>query len=254
MSLTLNGLVELALQTTGMTRERWDSLSSAMHSDASMNQVMRDDWNAKPRDSEAAIREYYRESDIWFLNTFNQGVGALLSLVQGSVPYVSPWQKAFLMEFNPVESILDYGGGFLKDSWQFISSGRKVALAEVRGPVTSFLSEFVKLAGLVGQVEILSVDEDLPLKGTYRGAVCFETLEHLLRPVELTRHLHEHLAPGSPFAFSVSFGDAPHAPYHVAQNAPFGDGKVWSAQLEEIGFRRRWRDEQGQHIQIWERT
>ena len=257
MSVSMEDLIQLALDTTGMTRLKWDLLSDAAKNDAAMNKVMREEWHSKPRDSEAAVREYYEKSDIWFLNTFGHGAGALLRLSEEGVtpPQLSPWQKTFVSDFKIPGPILDYGGGFFNDSWQLALSGYEVVLAEVRGPVTEFLKRYrnlVKLS-LRSLIGVLEVDADLPLKGTYYGAACFEVLEHLLYPVEFTRHLYEHLAPGAPFAFSVSFGDTPHAPYHVAKNASFGNDGAWSSQLEKVGFRPYWKDEQNPHFQVWRR-
>jgi len=247
-------LVHLALDVTKMTRSRWDLLLDVMKDDAAMNCIMREEWHAKPRDSEEAIREYYRESDIWFINTFNHGVGALVRLVEEKEPPpLTPWQKTFTGDFKISGPILDYGGGFFNDSWPLILSGYEVVIAEVRGPVTELLKRYRDLMepAIRSKIGVVEVDTDLPIKETYRGAVCFEVLEHLLYPVEFVYHLREHLATGSPFAFSVSFGDTPHAPYHVARNAALGNEKVFASKLGEAGFRQHWKDEQGYHLQIW---
>lgn len=254
MILTKEDLTELALEVTGLTRARWNVLFEALKDDAAMNRIMRDDWFLKPRDSEEAVREYYRESDIWFLNTFNHGVGTLIRLSEGSPAPFSPWQQAFAGDF-PIYagSVLDYGGGFLNDTGPLVLAGYRVVVAEVCGPVTEFLKRYSDAAGLKDRIGVIEVDNDRPIDGTYYGIVCFETLEHILNPVELTQHLHEHLVPGGPFAFSVSFGDTPHAPYHIAKNASFGNEKIWSSKLEGIGFRPYWKDEQGHHFQVWKR-
>lgn len=257
MKLTEKDLVQLALETTGISEERWRILSEAAKDDAAMNRIMREEWHSKPRDSEAAIREYYRKSDIWFLNTFGHGLGALLRLSEAEVlPALAPWQRTLVEEFKISGPILDYGGGFFNDSWPLVLSGHEVALAEVRGPVTEFLKRYRELLppAIRSLLWVVEVDEDLPIQGTYQAAVSFETLEHLLNPLEFVRHLHEHLAPGAPFAFSVSFGDTPHAPYHVAKNAALGDASVWGAKLQEIGFRPYWKDKDNNHFQIWRKA
>lgn len=254
--MTIEDLTNIALEVTGMTKARWSELSEAMKSDATMNMVMKEEWNAKPRDSEEAIREYYRESEIWFMNTFNHGVGALVGLASGAAAPLAPWQTAFVSAFvtsGLSQKILDYGGGLLKDSWPLVSAGHHVTLAEVRGPVTTFLSLYRNLAGLRHRFEVLEVDSDLPIKETYDGVICFETLEHLLEPVALTGHIHEHLRPDGPFAFSVSFGDTPHAPYHVAKNAALGSGRAWFDQLDVIGFRPYWWED-GKSLHVWRRA
>src|SRR5574339_51990 len=151
MTTTAEDLIRIALEVTRMTRSRWDELSEIMKSDATMKLVMREEWNTKPRDSEEAIREYYRESAIWFLNTFNHGVGALVGLANGANPGLSLWQRAFVSSLGGgSKKILDYGGGLLNDSWPLIAAGYRIVLAEVGGPVTQFLLQYRTLAGLEG--------------------------------------------------------------------------------------------------------
>ncbi len=255
--MTQEDLLDLALKVTGMTGDRWKVLLEASKNDAAMNLVMREEWHSKSRDSEGAIREYYRNSDIWFLNTFGHGLGALLKLAQaGAPPPLAPWQKVLVQDFKISGPILDYGGGFFNDSWPMVLSGYKIALAEVRGPVTEFLKRFRDELNteVKNNLLIVEVDEDFPIKEMYQAAVSFETLEHLLNPLEFVRHLHDHLDSGAPFVFSVSFGDTPHAPYHVAKNAALGEMKVWGSKLQEIGFRPYWEDKSNNHFQIWRKT
>lgn len=255
MIVTKKDLFELALETTGMSKSRWDLLLDALKNDAAMNLIMKDDWNRKPRDSEEAIREYYRKSDIWFLNTWNHGVAALIEMAKfGTPPKLSRWQETFVKNLGSAGTILDYGGGLFKDTWPLVMSGKKVFVAEVDGPVTAYLRRYIALTKLEDRIGIVGVNSDLPLTEMYDGIVSFETLEHVLRPVELTRHFHEHLRPSGPFVFSVSFGGPVHAPYHVASNAPLGDPRVWSDRLQKIGFRPFWKDEANPHIQMWRRS
>lgn len=245
-------LILLALDVTKMTRSRWDLLSNVMRDDAAMNCVMKEEWHAKPRDSEEAIREYYRTSDIWFINTFNHGAGALISMASGDRGALSSWQKKFVEALRaPGGRILDYGGGFFKDTWPLAMGGYRVDVAEVRGPVTEFLKRFIQLAHLEEKLGIVEVDDDAPVKDMYHGIACFETLEHLLRPEALTSHLHRHLWTGGLFAFSATFGAPEHAPYHVASNAPLGHWDTWAAIMTKIGFSPLWSDQENGGIKIW---
>jgi len=249
--IELEELVELALQVTGMTRERWGFLMEEMKSDARMNLIMRQDWNSKPRDSEEAIREYYRTSDIWFVNTFLNGVGALQNMAI-RVEGLQGWHIILREVMDvPPKRILDYGGGFFKDTWPLVSYGYRVEVAEVRGPVTDFLKRFLKMADLEDKAGVVEVDNETPITDMYDGIVCFETLEHVLHPEALTTHLHRHLRAGGPFAFSTTFGAPEHAPYHVASNAPLGDWEVWAAILKKVGFSPLWTDPSGSSAKIW---
>ena len=252
MTVTKEDLIRVALDVTGMTQADWDALMEEMKSDARMNRIMKEDWERKPRDSEEAIREYYRTSNIWFVNTWNHGVGALLSMAAGQRGDLVGWCRKFAETLKtPGARILDYGGGFFKDTWPLATAGYKVDVAEVRGPVTEFLKRFAVLAQLESKLGVVEVDSETPVKDTYHGVVCFETLEHVLRPAALTEHLHQHIRPGGPFAFSVTFGAPEHAPYHVASNAPLGEWPVWEAILKKIGFTPAWEDPAGTSAKIW---
>lgn len=252
MKMTGADIAVLALQASGMTGEQWKRLSVEMQSDSVMNQIMKQDWNDRPRDNEESIREYYRSSDAWFINTFNHGYGALLAMAAGSKADLSPWCREFAELMRaPGGKVLDYGGGFFKDSWPLAAAGYHVSVAEVKGPVTEFLNSFISIAGLEKKFSVVEVDSETPIKDTYDGILCFETLEHLLHPEALTAHLHKHLKPGGPFAFSVTFGAPEHAPYHVASNAHLGEWAVWSEVLKKIGFSPSWTDPVAAGTRIW---
>lgn len=244
-------LLELAQYATGMTKKIWDDLSDAVRSDAEMNRIMKRDWNEKPRDSEEAIRDYYRNSNAWFINTFNHGHMALLSMASGAKGTLAPWQTKFVEMMGVGGAVLDYGGGFFKDSWPLYDRGYRVDVAEISGPVTTFLKTFLAAANLADKFKIVEVDSETPITDMYQGICCFETLEHVQHPEALTAHLHRHLRPGGPFAFSATFGAPEHAPYHVASNAHLGEWKVWSAVLRKIGFSPSWDDPEGSSIRIW---
>ena len=249
--ITKDDLVRLALEVTGLSEARWNALQETLKDDAAMNGVMREDWTRTPRESEQAIREYYRKSDIWFANTWNHGMGALLEMASFGWPGpLRDWHQRFIRDFKVQGRILDYGGGFFNDTYRLVTNGFKVTVAEVKGPVTEYLKRYRVLAKLEDHIDEVEVDSDQPLSETYTGVVCFETLEHLLKPLDMVKHFHDHLVVGQPFAFSVSFGDTPHAPYHVARNARLGDEKVFSEELEKIGFRPHWKASEN-HFQIW---
>lgn len=248
-------LLRLALDITGLTEERWNAILETLKDDAAMNRAMKRDWERTARDSESAIRDYYRKSDIWFANTWNHGMGGLLAMARldGS-SQLRPWHQAFVQDFTMTDRILDYGGGFFNDTYPLVMVGYKVSIAEVKGPVTEYLKRYRSLTNLEDRIEVIEVDGDLPLSETYHGIACFETLEHLLRPLDMIRHFHDHLASGRPFAFSVSFGNPSYAPYHVAENAYLGNERVFTDNLKTIGFHPHWRDDRDRHFQIWRRT
>lgn len=246
---TREDLVDLALEATGMPKMRWDALLEAMKSDAEMNRIMKAEWLAVPRDTEEAIRAYYRKSDIWFVNTFCHGVGALLKMANREPAEWQEWHHRFAGAVGVRRDILDYGGGFFNDTWPFVNAGYRVTQAEVEGPVTRFLASFIEMTK-IPNAKVRPVNSQEPLLEYYAGVTCFETLEHVLKPVQLAKHLVTHLLPAGAFAMSVSFGAPEHAPYHVASNAPLSDQAVWFNHLEDMGLRITWSAED-RHRQIW---
>lgn len=252
--MTREDLIRIALDVTGMGLDRWNALREIMKDDAAMNRVMKSQWEERPRCDEPAILDYYRKSDIWFVNTWNGGYGGLLHMANREMHSPNEWQRRFLsLVPSPGHgSLLDYGAGFLRDSWNLVTLGYRVDVAEVKGPVTEFLWRYLKESGLEDRFGIIEVESDLSIHGDYRGILCFETLEHVFDPIALTRNLHKCLVPGGPFAFSVSFGNSSHAPYHVASNAWLGDPAVWSGKLLEIGFAPCW-DGGNTNPKIWRR-
>lgn len=250
--MNIEQLTDLAIDVTGIGRERWDLLCESMKSDQEMNRIMREEWYSKPRDSEEAVREYYKSSDIWFVNTFKNSVGALAALARRDRGELPIWAKKF-REVLQVGSgmILDFGGGFFKDTWPFVAAGYRVEVAEVSGPVTKFLKVFIEKARLERQIGVIEVESENPLTFIYDGAVSFETLEHLKYPDRLVAHLHRHIRKGGPFVFSATFGAPEHAPYHVASNAHFGDEVKWAKVLSEVGFSPCWSDPNGGGTKIW---
>lgn len=242
-------LVDLALEATCIPRTRWDLLLEVMKSDAEMNRLMKAEWNEVPRDSEESIRAYYRNSDTWFVNTFNHGAGALLKMANREPVEWQEWHRRFAEAMGVNRSILDYGGGFFNDTWQFVNAGYFVTQAEIEGPVSRFLKSFLDLAK-IPNAKVRPVNSQEPLLEYYEGMACFETLEHVLKPVELAKHLATHLKADGPFAMSVSFGAPEHAPYHVASNAPLSDQAIWFKHLEGMGLKNIWTAED-RHRQIW---
>ena len=259
--MTYEELVTMALEVTGIDRGDWNALMEVMRSDAKMNEVMKAEWNERSRDSEEAIRDYYRRSKIWFVNTFNHGYGALLGIANRQEPTFGEDFQQF-MKLTTGRQILDYGGGFYNDTWVLLQKGLyTVTQAEVRGPVTDFLKIFFRRLPPMPNAPpyklltdphatILEVDWAQPLKEVYDGIVTFETLEHLLDPKALTKHMVEHLKPGAPFFYSASFGAPTHAPYHVASNDGLTD--QWAKFLTEIGMEHVW-SRPDKHRQIWRR-
>jgi hypothetical protein len=250
--MDLKELSEFARSSIRMSREEWDSLREILKDDAAMNRLMKKEWFEKPRDSDQAVMDYYRESKIWFMNTFNHGWLALLALADRNPSMISrqEWLRIFESNLSPGDQVLDYGGGFWNDTALMALDGWTVVQAEVDGPTTRFLSEFTRWIRMEDQLKVFPVNSSFPLQEIYGGVACFELLEHLLYPKAFAEHLRNHLAPGKPIGLSVSFSAPEHAPYHIASNEPLGRDDNWWAIMKEMGFDHLWTATDS-HRQVW---
>lgn len=250
--MNLEELSEFARSSIRISREEWDGFREILKDDAAMNRLMKKEWFDKPRDSDQAVMDYYRESKIWFMNTFNHGWLALIALANRDSKDISrqQWLDVFASNLSKGDRILDYGGGFWNDTALLALDGWTVVQGEVRGPTTDFLSQFAKMIGMEDRLKVLPVDTSFPLQEVYGGVSCFELLEHLLHPREFTEHLRDHLAIGKPIGLSVSFSAPEHAPYHVASNEPLGRDDAWWKVMRELGFDHLWTATDS-HRQVW---
>ena len=149
-------LSEFARSFVKVSKEEWSTLFETLKDDAAMNLIMKNEWVSKPRDSDQAVIEYYRDSKIWFVNTFNHAYRALLSLANRNAADLSRevWHQFFVSELSPGDRILDYGGGFWNDTAILALDGWNVTQAEVLGPVTDFLTAFVSLIGMQKNLQV----------------------------------------------------------------------------------------------------
>lgn len=230
----------------------YESILAAIKDDSEMNRRMADEWKRIPVLSQEEINKYYATSKTWLMQTYVNGKKALLGLARKDPFIHPPWAKEFLKLLLPQRGahILDYGGGFLNDSWFLRHLGHWVTLAEIDGPVTEVVKEFLH-AIREDDVFVLPVGEGPVQFGRYDGALCFETLEHVKDPVGLAARIVATLPPGGPFLLSVSFGAPAHAPYHLAEHVRFGDPCVWGAELAKMGLERVWGD--ASNVQLWKK-
>jgi len=248
-------ILAMAQEASKITPARWAELMEIMKVDADMNRLMKSQWFSKPRDSEEAVREYYRTSDIWFVNTFTHGHAALVLMATEAKVDALPPDHVFhplTNDFQLSGWILDYGGGFWNDTWVLAAKGYRVVQAEVKGPVTKLMKMFIEEYGFHLSLDVVEVETDNPLQAMYDGIVCFETLEHLKEPAFFMGHLAKHLHSGQPFVYSASFGAPEHAPYHVAENAHLSNQTLWGDVMRSAGLLPHWKAKDG-HRQIWKR-
>lgn len=245
-------LRRILARESGVPWPELEAVLRAIGDDAEMNRRMGEEWRSADRGTQASVCAYYASSRTWLMQTYGGGRAALAGLARGERPGLAPWAERFARMLPPSgATILDYGGGFLKDTWALVQRGHRVVLAEVEGPVSRAVEAFIREFEISG-VSVVPVRDGDPPLGRHDGAVCFETLEHVVDPVLLMRRLVSSVSPGGPLALSASFGAPEHAPYHMAHNAPLGDPEVWSEELQKAGLAPVWKDHDSS-IGVWKR-
>lgn len=220
-------------QETNKPWQYWEELITVTGDDAEMNRRMREEWFSKSRQDPYSVRNYYSESDTWLANTLKYR-RCLVNAVTFSPQPLESWQIEFV-KYTSGKEILDFGSGCLNDSWKLVTNGYRLSMAEVAGPLTKIAENYVRSVGNTN-ISVIAVSEEFPIRNTYDGIICLETLEHVKNPQAVLKHLVDHLQSGGPLAMSVSFGDTPHAPYHLAELAPFGATGVWDDYSRSIGL------------------
>jgi SAM-dependent methyltransferase len=143
-------------------------------------------WDRKPREGEADYRSFFAETDFFVLrqmyyhrNSCFHWVGELLSRVgdEGDfgeygcgVAPLTAWLRSRFPRWR--FTIVDLPAPALEFArWRFRSHANVEALEPGFG-------------------------RDLPLSRAYDVIACLEVLEHVINPLEVVRHLAEHLKPG----------------------------------------------------------
>lgn len=154
-------------------------------------------WERKPRTGEEDYRSFYAETDYFVLRQMYYHRNECYHLLAGS-----------LRAAGRDGDFCEYGGGvgpitaWLRPRfprWRF-------TLVDLPSPVLAFARwRFRHHAS----VETLSpgLGKDLPLTRDYDVITCLDVLEHVVNPLDVVRHLDEHLKPGG--TLHVNFIHAP---------------------------------------------
>jgi len=227
----------------------WANLMTIISDDAEMNVRMKNEWISSPKETHKDIRSYYTDSETWLAQSL-KWKDILLRVAEKKIIDFDSFEQEFTKTMKQQSKILDFGGAFLNDSWKYPLSGFKLTLAEVPGPMINIISKFIDQANC-DNITTLSVDEDFPINDIYSGIICLETLEHLKNPDLILKHLIDHLEIGGTLALSVSFGYTEHAPYHLKENAHFGEQILWENKVKSFGMEHVYTDISSSTKKIW---
>src|SRR5262245_10590158 len=164
-------------------------------------------WERKPRMTEADYRAFYAESDYWVLRQMyyhrNDSFHVVAAAMRGAgragdfceygcgVAPVTAWLRLRFPDWR--YTLVDLSSPMLDFArWRF----RRLANVETREP---------------------GLGSDLPLGRDYDVIACLEVLEHVVNPLEVVRHLVQHLKPGG--SLFLNFVDEPGGDENLRESA-----------------------------------
>jgi 2-polyprenyl-3-methyl-5-hydroxy-6-metoxy-1,4-benzoquinol methylase len=128
-------------------------------------------------------------------------------------------------------SLLDFGCGIGSDALVFADAGFEVTLADVSDPLLRFARWRCERRGLTVKTIDLK-EEELP-KRRYDVAICFDVLEHILRPLRAVDGIGRALRLGGLLFVHAPYGEDPVRPMHVVHK------DIVTPRMRSVGFNSR---------------
>jgi 2-polyprenyl-3-methyl-5-hydroxy-6-metoxy-1,4-benzoquinol methylase len=146
-----------------------------------------------------------------------------------------------LAQQRPGRRLVDYGSGIGSDALVFAQAGFDVTLADVSTPLLSFARWRCERRGHRVKVVDLKV-AGLPRR-SYDAAICFDVLEHVLRPARTLRQINRAMETGGLLFVHAPFGADPERPMHVVHE------DVITRRMRAVGF--SWRGDLERESPAW---
>lgn len=152
-------------------------------------------WERKPRTTESDYRSFYAETDYFLLRQMYYHRNECYLTVAAS-----------MRRAGREGTFCEYGCGVAPVTARVLRRfpGWRYTLVDVPSPPLDFARWRFRRSP---NVEILEpgFGSDLPLRAMYDVITCLDVLEHVINPLEVARHLVEHLEPGG--TLHVNFVD-----------------------------------------------
>ena len=157
-------------------------------------------WERKPRTCEADYRSYYAETEYFVLRQMYYHRNECLHVVAASM-------RAAGREGD----FCEYGCGVAPvTAWVRPRFPRwRYTLVDLPSPMLAFARWRFRAVPNVEGLEP-GFGSDLPLRKAYDVITCLDVLEHVINPLEVVRHLVEHLKLGG--VLHINFENAPGGP------------------------------------------
>jgi 2-polyprenyl-3-methyl-5-hydroxy-6-metoxy-1,4-benzoquinol methylase len=137
--------------------------------------------------------------------------------------------------------LVDYGSGIGSDALVFADAGFDVTLADVSTPLLSFARWRCERRG--HRVKIVDLKSTGLPRRSYDVAICFDVLEHVLRPAHTLRQINKAMEQGGLLFVHAPFGADPERPMHVMHE------DVITRRMRAIGF--NWRGDLESECPDW---
>jgi SAM-dependent methyltransferase len=176
---------------------------------------MASDWLERDPRTASEIREFYSGTDgyLWELLAWN-GSDAYR-------PYIDRLRR--LAELFPPKRYpraLDYGSGVGTAALTLAGLGFDVTIADIAGRTLDYAKKRLNCHGV--DFDVIAISEDVPSLPPQKWdlLVCFDVLEHLYYPKEVTRSLMRALKPGGGAAIIAAFDSLdPEHPHHLGDRS-----------------------------------
>lgn len=154
-------------------------------------------WDRKPRQGEADYRSFFAETDYFVLRQMYYHRNSCFH-----------WVGELLARVGARGDFCEYGCGVAPvTAWlQPRFPGWHFTIVDLPAPALDFARWRFRNVSSVEALEP-GFGGDLPLRGRYDVIACLEVLEHVINPLEVVRHLAEHLKPGGRLV--LNFSDDP---------------------------------------------
>jgi 2-polyprenyl-3-methyl-5-hydroxy-6-metoxy-1,4-benzoquinol methylase len=151
-------------------------------------------WDRKPREGEADYRSFFAETDYFVLRQMYYHRNSCFH-----------WVGELVGRAGAAGDFCEYGCGVAPvTAWlrpRF--PAWRCTIVDLPAPALEFARWRFRSAPNVEALEP-GFGRDLPLRRAYDVIACLEVLEHVINPLEVVRHLAEHLKPGGRLALNFS--------------------------------------------------